>query len=78
MKTRYHKSLNFRTPENFAVIYLKFKNRGQTSEYPVPQISAKNHHFPQVLMRKSLAEYWDYISASCGKYNEKDLKNERC
>ena len=23
-------SLNFRTPENFAVIYLKFKQRGQT------------------------------------------------
>ena len=37
-----------------------------------------NLHFPQVLMRKSLAEYWDNISASCGKYDEKDLKNERC
>ena len=24
------KFLNFRTPENFAVIYLKFKQRGQT------------------------------------------------
>ena len=34
----------------------------------------KTPHFPQVLMRKSLAEYWDNISASCGKYNEKDLK----
>ena len=27
------KILNFRTPENFAVIYLKFKKRGQTSGY---------------------------------------------
>ena len=27
------KFLNFRMPENFAVIYLKFKKRGQTFEY---------------------------------------------
>ena len=27
------KFLNFRTPENFAVIYLKFKQRGQTLGY---------------------------------------------
>ena len=27
------KFLNFRTPENFAVIYLKFKQRGQTFGY---------------------------------------------
>ena len=27
------KFLNFRMPENFAVIYLKFKKRGQTSRY---------------------------------------------
>ena len=27
------KFLNFRTPENFAVIFLKFKQRGQTLQY---------------------------------------------
>ena len=32
------KFLNFRTPENFAVIYLKFKKRGQTSGYFVKKM----------------------------------------
>ena len=32
------KFLNFRTPENFAVIYVKFKKRGQTSGYIVKKI----------------------------------------
>ena len=32
------KFLNFRTPENFAVKYLKFKQRGQTIEYFVQQL----------------------------------------
>ena len=30
LKGNYRKVLNFRTPENFAVIYLKFKQRRQT------------------------------------------------
>ena len=33
------KFLNFRTPENFAVIYLKFKQRGQTLGYFVHKIA---------------------------------------
>ena len=34
-RSYYHtvKFLNFQTPENFAVIYLKFKQRGQTLGY---------------------------------------------
>ena len=32
------KFLNFRTPENFAVIYLKFKQRGQTLGYLVKKM----------------------------------------
>ena len=32
------KFLNFRTPENFAVIYLKFKQRGQTLGYFVKKM----------------------------------------
>ena len=31
-------SLNFQTPENFAVIYLKFKQRGQTLGYLVKKM----------------------------------------
>ena len=30
---KYRKILNFGTPEIFAIIYLKFKQRGQTLEY---------------------------------------------
>ena len=33
------KFLNFRTPENFAVFYLKFKQRGQTLGYFVNKIA---------------------------------------
>ena len=36
--TFYVKFLNFRTPENFAVIYLKFKQRGQILGYVVKKI----------------------------------------
>ena len=32
------KFLNFRTPKNFAVIYLKFKQRGQTLGYFVEKM----------------------------------------
>ena len=32
------KFINFRTPENCAVIYLKFKKRGQTSRYFVKKM----------------------------------------
>ena len=32
------KFLNFRTPENFAVIYLKFKQRGETLGYFVKKM----------------------------------------
>ena len=32
------KFLNFRTPENFAVNYLKLKQRGQTIEYFVQKM----------------------------------------
>ena len=32
------KFLNFETPENFAVIHLKFKKRGQTFQYYIKKI----------------------------------------
>ena len=35
------KFLNFQMPENFAVIYLKFKKRGQTSGYLVKKMQMK-------------------------------------
>ena len=35
------KFLKFRTPKNFAVIYLKFKQRGQTLEYFVKKMQLK-------------------------------------
>ena len=35
------KFLNFRTPENFAVINLKFKQRGQTVDYFVKKTLMK-------------------------------------
>ena len=35
------KFLNFLTPENFAVIYLKFKGRGQSLRYFVKKVQMK-------------------------------------
>ena len=41
-KTFTVKFLNFQTPENFAVIYLKFKQRGQTLGYFIKQMQMES------------------------------------
>ena len=71
-KTFTVKYLNFRTAENFAVIYLKFKKRGQTSGYFVKKMQME-YQTVKTLIRLLLEEQSDLVLHCLPTYLSKNF-----